>query len=312
MTSQRLILKKVATGVETELSGELIVGRSADSGLVLAQASRRHARITAGDGGAWVEDLGSTNGTYVNERRIVGRTPLSSGDRIRFDLEEFEFQVIRPEVPPDQEATAQRALPTPLEKERRPGAWADPNSSQARGSKTVLVGSDEMRNKLREEKAKLAAREPQRVSVPSLLVTSGSRDQTTIPLRTTGARMEWTIGSDAEREIVFADSGVSGLHAVLVNDGSRWQLKDQLSANGTYVNGKRINMSYLSSGDLVRFGPVQCTFQLPEGGIASVLGGGSSARGTTSKPRGAPIALIGAISFVVTALIIFVLWWHNR
>jgi hypothetical protein len=90
------------------------------------------------------------------------------------------------------------------------------------------------------------------------------------------------------------------------------------------VNGNRVNMSFLSSGDSLRFGPVQCRFQLPERGFAR-LGVGSSepARAPTSAApgigaarnsgaRGSRLVLIAAISFVVTVLIIGFVWWHSR
>jgi pSer/pThr/pTyr-binding forkhead associated (FHA) protein len=48
------------------------------------EVSRRHARIVLTGAGAEVEDLGSTNGTFVNGRRITGRTALQPGDRIAF------------------------------------------------------------------------------------------------------------------------------------------------------------------------------------------------------------------------------------
>ena len=79
---------------------------------------------------------------------------------------------------------------------------------------------------------------------------------------------EWTIGSQADREVQFQDSGVSALHAKIVNEGERWKVLDQMSANGTFVNGKRSNVSYLTAGDRVRFGPVECIFQTSRAGAA--------------------------------------------
>ena len=46
----------------------------------------------------------------------------------------------------------------------------------------------------------------------------------------------------------FQDSGVSALHAKIANEGERWKVIDQMSANGTFVNGKRANVSYLVVG----------------------------------------------------------------
>lgn len=321
MSDVRLILKRVSTGVETELHGELTVGRSAESGMLLPQASRRHAVVGVSSDTAWVEDVGSTNGTFVNNSRITARTTLASGDRVRFDLDEFEFRVINPSAIEDR--TAPRNPGVVAEKKKTPGSWVV-NEGQAGGSKTMLVGSEEMRNKLRAEKAAAPPRAPQRMDGPCLVVSSGSREHDVIPLRPSAGKSEWTIGSDAERDIVLQDSGVSGLHALITNDGSRWQLSDQLSANGTFVNGNRVNMSFLSSGDSIRFGPVQCRFQLPEKGLARLAGGsssdsrragGSSASEQVSRDaggRGTNLVLIAVISFIVTVLILGFLWWHNR
>jgi ABC transport system ATP-binding/permease protein len=52
-------------------------------------ASRRHARVFIEDGQCWVEDLGSTNGTFVDSRPIVGRHRVSNGDRIKVGDEEL-------------------------------------------------------------------------------------------------------------------------------------------------------------------------------------------------------------------------------
>src|SRR4051794_34242942 len=56
------------------------------------QVSRRHARITAQAGRATVEDLGSTNGTYVNEQPIHAPRALSPGDRLRAGLTVVELR----------------------------------------------------------------------------------------------------------------------------------------------------------------------------------------------------------------------------
>lgn len=46
--------------------------------------SRRHAVVRRVDGGLAIEDVDSTNGTFVNETRISGLTQLGVGDRVRF------------------------------------------------------------------------------------------------------------------------------------------------------------------------------------------------------------------------------------
>jgi pSer/pThr/pTyr-binding forkhead associated (FHA) protein len=55
-------------------------------------ASSRHARIERQGGAVVLEDLGSTNGTYLNEELLRGPQPLHPGDRIRIGDSVFTFQ----------------------------------------------------------------------------------------------------------------------------------------------------------------------------------------------------------------------------
>jgi pSer/pThr/pTyr-binding forkhead associated (FHA) protein len=62
-----------------------MIGRGADCQLILDDdyVSTRHARVVRGDNGIYVEDLGSTNGTYVNGQRITAPTTITLADTIR-------------------------------------------------------------------------------------------------------------------------------------------------------------------------------------------------------------------------------------
>src|SRR5438067_1651626 len=55
-------------------------------------ASARHARITRQGHVVVIEDLGSTNGTYLNEEPLSGPQPLHPGDRIRIGDSEFSYR----------------------------------------------------------------------------------------------------------------------------------------------------------------------------------------------------------------------------
>src|SRR5581483_4559385 len=74
---------------------ELTVGRAwraDDPALQDSKMSRRHARFTLEqDGTAWVEDLGSMNGTFVNGKRIDRRQQLRLGDEVRLSATTFEL-----------------------------------------------------------------------------------------------------------------------------------------------------------------------------------------------------------------------------
>jgi FHA domain len=67
------------------LATNTVVGRGAECELRLDDTfvSQEHARIFAKDGSWYVEDLGSTNGTFVNEQRLAAPAMLTTGDRIR-------------------------------------------------------------------------------------------------------------------------------------------------------------------------------------------------------------------------------------
>ena len=71
----------------------IMIGRANDSTLVLTDdyASTRHARLVSRDGDWYVEDLGSTNGTYLNEEILAGPQPLHAGDRVRIGDSEFSY-----------------------------------------------------------------------------------------------------------------------------------------------------------------------------------------------------------------------------
>ena len=72
----------------------ILIGRADDSTLVLTDdfASSRHARLTNRGGQWYVEDLGSTNGTYVNNQRIGSGARLEPGAQIRIGKTVLELQ----------------------------------------------------------------------------------------------------------------------------------------------------------------------------------------------------------------------------
>ncbi|MCI0545368.1 MAG: FHA domain-containing protein [Actinobacteria bacterium] len=81
-----LILKSDAgAGREIEVTNVTVMGRSAEADVVLADpyASEFHMRLVAGESGIVLHDLGSTNGTYVNGRRVTAPTQLRRGDNIQ-------------------------------------------------------------------------------------------------------------------------------------------------------------------------------------------------------------------------------------
>lgn len=81
-------------GAAYDLSGGAVLGRGADADIVLEDSfsSSRHARLIPQGDAVVLEDLGSTNGTYLNDEPLGGPQPLHQGDRIRIGDSEFTFE----------------------------------------------------------------------------------------------------------------------------------------------------------------------------------------------------------------------------
>ncbi len=72
---------------------ELTIGRDDKSSIALelTSVSRRHARVFARGGGYFVADGGSRNGTYVNDREVLGEASLANGDLLKLGDAIFKF-----------------------------------------------------------------------------------------------------------------------------------------------------------------------------------------------------------------------------
>jgi pSer/pThr/pTyr-binding forkhead associated (FHA) protein len=82
-----------SAGQRFELDGDKTIGREgADIVIDDSQMSRRHARLGMRDGALEIEDLGSTNGTFVNGAKIGGVTQLSPGDTIRVGMTTLQLE----------------------------------------------------------------------------------------------------------------------------------------------------------------------------------------------------------------------------
>lgn len=103
-----------AEGSHIQVDDELVIGRHAggEGGLAAdAELSRRHARIALVDGDYVIEDLGSTNGTFVNEHRISGPEILSVGDTVGVGGTTLVVQVSTAPATSDAPAAAPAAEP---------------------------------------------------------------------------------------------------------------------------------------------------------------------------------------------------------
>jgi FHA domain-containing protein len=77
-----------------QLTGTIDIGRAEGCAIRLSDtySSQQHARLSAKDGRWVVEDLGSTNGTFLNEKRIESAQEVHAGDRIRIGTTVLELR----------------------------------------------------------------------------------------------------------------------------------------------------------------------------------------------------------------------------
>ncbi|NDW21187.1 FHA domain-containing protein [Alteromonas hispanica] len=224
--------KLVGANSTFTLKGEQIVGREDSCDITISDQaiSRQHAKITVTGNTVKIEDTNSANGTYVNGQKIT-TTTLSTGDKVKFDTIEFTF-----EGPVDNNKTQVRAA-------------VDPNKTQVRGAVDP--------NKTQTRPAVDANKTTVFKAPASCLKIVGGATPKTIPLD----KNRYTLGRTDTNDIVLNTDSVSSSHALLEKVNDEWKLTDQGSTNGTYVNGKKTNLSLLKSGDKLRFGEVNCVFE---------------------------------------------------
>lgn len=84
---RRLLMVRSETqqGLEVEVTDATVMGRSDEADVLLDDpyASEFHMRLLAQENGLVLHDLGSTNGTYVNGRRVTAPTTLRRGDSVQ-------------------------------------------------------------------------------------------------------------------------------------------------------------------------------------------------------------------------------------
>lgn len=132
--SFRLIVRRGPRPNEAyELTGEITnLGRDITNDIVIndREASRHHLRFTRGGDGYTIEDLGSTNGTFINGKRLTGATSLKNGDMVGLgETVTLQFEAGRPGS--SAPAPAPQASPAPTPQEPVDSAYRPPAQAPA-------------------------------------------------------------------------------------------------------------------------------------------------------------------------------------
>ena len=259
-TSVSAELVETATGKRHPLgpAGVFTIGRNpATNTLELKheRVSRDHCRIARHDGRYFVESLNERNPVLLDGRAVVGRTPLAGGSvvgvgPVRVPLRDRARYPRRPAPPPPPvidppTAPPVRPLLTPVAPRPLPPPPAarpvvtPPLTSSTGGTfdgGATMAPSDADLNE---------------VFPPPLDIDEFEVDG------------EMVIGREKRSDIRLPHPQVSRRHAVVrQRDDGRYTLQDAGSANGTFVNGKRLTnrATWLTDGDLINVGPYKLVF----------------------------------------------------
>jgi pSer/pThr/pTyr-binding forkhead associated (FHA) protein len=218
------------SGKNFPIGKAMIVGReSCDLTIDDAMISCPHAKLALDDQNLSVKDLGSTNGTFVNGKKIT-EAILKAGDEIKFD--KMVFTVKGPGRPP-----AKTAVRSAL------------NLAKTRVMNTASASKTQVKPAL----------DHPAPSPAMLEVVKGCSGGQIFELK--GALL--TIGRMAENDIVLADEMVSGCHAQLTCTGGVWTIEDKGSSNGTLVNNAKETRKALKPGDRLTIGREELCFRDP-------------------------------------------------
>jgi pSer/pThr/pTyr-binding forkhead associated (FHA) protein len=116
---------------------EIVIGREPGCQLMLPSTliSRRHCELKQAPEGIWVRDLGSQNGTYVNDVAIASPTLLRPGDVLRVGAASFEVQVSRAAA----KAKVSKETPT----DDAIASWLTDHEGPASQSDTTVIHGDQ-------------------------------------------------------------------------------------------------------------------------------------------------------------------------
>jgi pSer/pThr/pTyr-binding forkhead associated (FHA) protein len=248
---------------------EVVLGRHVDCDIVLDndEASRQHAKLLIQASGITVEDMGSTNGTYLNTREVRRATAVNGGDIIAIGNQ--SFLVLTPQCSGDTTIfgarIANEASSFVIDKSDTnhtsmrmaypaPPGWQASDAvafEQSRNSQDDQILSKLLRARGADVGSSAAA----------LLVTGGRSKHSLFVLPRASQKTQWSIGRGSGRDITIDELTVSSDHATLALVDGGWSVEDKESTNGIKVNGVKTNYSKLKPGDKVQIGDVELLFR---------------------------------------------------
>ena len=262
------VLRDMSTNENIPLvSKSVTLGRIQDCEIVVnsSEASRQHARISLIDGRPTLEDLGSTNGTFLNGRQLRQAEALSGGDIIV--IGQVRYLVIAPGSTGEMTILGGRLGRVD---ENYVVEQEDPNMTGMRmpfpmppgwSAKDNFAGNKpSQRNSLDAISTEMTRQSIEAGETSAILMTINGEEGNKL-FRLEAGKDAWTLGRAANNDAEIPHVTISSLHALVTNSSGMWQIEDKNSTNGTRVNGHKIDICELKDGDTVSLGKVELLFK---------------------------------------------------
>lgn len=265
-----------------------VVGRELDCGICLdyAKVSRYHAKFSLIESALFIEDLHSSNGTYLNGHRIVSRVPVTVGDEISFGDVRYRMTsgqsgtieatqlfspttalatgVVNLHKTTQPNPAPSQTQPKPVAPSYAPRADLQPNPVASQPSRdepqTRLYSADQivsMAQRNLDHHADLDIGSGPRF----VILTAPLRGQVlNVGLPETGTSL--TMGRDDSCDIVVPEASVSRLHASITYSGLQFHIDSSHASNPLLINGEmQEGRALLRHGDKVQIGRVDVLFR---------------------------------------------------
>ncbi|MDC0708322.1 FHA domain-containing protein [Stigmatella sp. ncwal1] len=240
---------------EHEFSGELKIGRHDSNDLLLTEGgvSRQHARVFVENGDVLVEDLNSSNGTYVDAGRVSEPTPLTPQSQMVIGDYELRLKASTRPSSAGRKAQVTRAVPALGTEEGSPRA----TRALPRVKPSRPAGEEAPKRPPRS--APGAGGSPSAGVAPVLRGLTGPWANKTFALKG-----KLLIGRSPPATVLLEDDSISRKHAeVERTPQGKVMLRDLGSANGTLLNGEPMGPEpvELAPGDVLQFGMVEVVYE---------------------------------------------------
>jgi len=271
-------LKHLKSSQEFDLTKTPVsIGRDPSCDIVLDQGypSRKHAQIIFKDNTLYVDDLNSTNGTFVNSQKIYKATCIVPGDLIKFSTVEFSLLpssfgnetiiskrpitsradtsfIIQDEIKVDPNSTGiLQSYPLPF-------GWPVDNTM----SKKLFQNEPDTKHLDKiDQQIKKALSSNDTVYIAALVFNPKDKSPSIFGLSLESKQNKLSIGRGNQCSVTVKAPSISEHHADLRFDKNKWILTDHNSTNGIRLQGDLIAELILEHGSTVSLGQIEMTLR---------------------------------------------------